>query len=277
MISVMIPTFNNEDTLELCLASFTDLANEMVMVDDCSDDGTVDILRSFAQDAPYRFVWERNNRRRGWVANRQRLLEMATGDVLLSTDSDCVLREDCINDLLTIAKQVSPKWGYHLSTIRLLGDVFHTSHTVIGGRDPNHAIWGRGGKERWFTNPTYSEEYLEDVHLNEYPGQPPLFHLGVHSDLRMVQRCYAREWMAATGGNEPYIPWLLAYVGISEEEFDEWAKQKALQICLSQGIQRYDPARWYPYPAVMQGELEKPRYWFVYDSDQIVARERVRG
>lgn len=277
MISVMIPTFNDEDTLEMCLASFAGLANELCVVDDCSEDSTLDILRQFAKNAPYRLVWEQNDRRRGWVENRQRLLGMATHDVLLSTDSDCVLRESCIGDLLRMAESLPPKWGYSLPVIALVGDVFHTDHRVIEGPDPNHSIWRKGGRERWFTNPIFSEEYLEDVAFaDEYPGQPPLFHLmSVKSDLRIVQRHYARQWFAATGGKEPFIPWLIEEAGITEDEFPAWVKHWALEICKCGGIQRYDPQKWYPYPAVMQEELTNPRYRFIYEGDQIVGRERV--
>lgn len=285
MITVMIPTFNDEDTLEMCLTSFIGLADEMVVVDDCSEDGTVDILRAFAQDPPFKFVWERNDRRKGWVANRQRLLEMATGDVLLSTDSDCVLREQCIPDLLTIARHLPLKVGYHLPTIILTGDIFHTRcDTVIGGPDPNHAIWRKGGKERWFTNPAHTEEYLEDVGFfrEPYPCQPPLFHLiGVKSDWRLIERQYGRRWLAATGGKEPFRSWLLREAKVSEEGFDEWVTQLGFRICIgvipkegvTGGVRRYDPEKWYPYPAAMQEELDNPRYRFIYEGDRIVGRE----
>ena len=184
MISVMFPTFNDEDILEMCLTSFAGLADEICAVDDCSDDGTLDILRQFAKTAPCRLVWEQNDRRKGWVANRQRLLGMATGDILLSTDADCVLREECINDLLEIAQGLTPKLGCSLPIIHLVGDVFHTDHRVIGGPDPNHSMWRRGGKERWFTNPNYSEEYLEDVYCAKYPRHPPLFQFD-HQESRL--------------------------------------------------------------------------------------------
>lgn len=274
MISVMIPTFNDEDTLGVCLHSFENFADEVCIVDDASTDSTPGII--FSLHFSYNLVYEQNPSRQGWVANRQRLLAMAGGDILLSTDSDCVLRESCKDDLRRTMGRLSPKQGVPLPTISLAGDVFHTNDRVIEGPDPNHSMWKRGGREWWFTNPLFSQEHLGDVTFgrNPYPGQPPLFHLkSVRSDWRIIQRQYAREWLA-DGGKEPFDQWLIGQFEI--EDLPEWTRRTALRLILSEGIRRYDAQEWYPYPAIMEEELASPRYRLVYEGDEIVGREKLR-
>lgn len=51
MISVIIPAYNSEKTLEACVSSvrkqtYTNL--EIIIVDDCSDDGTLNICKKLA-------------------------------------------------------------------------------------------------------------------------------------------------------------------------------------------------------------------------------------
>jgi glycosyltransferase involved in cell wall biosynthesis len=89
-VSIMLPCFNAGETLRFALASllaqtFTDW--ECVCLDDGSTDDTFSILTEIAK-RDSRFRVERFPENRGRGAARQRILELATGELLAFLDAD---------------------------------------------------------------------------------------------------------------------------------------------------------------------------------------------
>jgi len=89
-VSVLIPTYNSEKHLAECLDSvlaqdFSEM--EILVSDDCSSDGTVEIIRAYAaRDA--RIRWWRNSRNLGFVPNHNHVLRQAVGDYLKFIHAD---------------------------------------------------------------------------------------------------------------------------------------------------------------------------------------------
>ena len=88
MISVVIPAYNRENTIERCINSvlaqtYDDI--EVIVVDDCSSDSTVDIVESI-QDSRIRL--ERLDKNAGAAVARNRGTQLATGDYIAYQDSD---------------------------------------------------------------------------------------------------------------------------------------------------------------------------------------------
>ena len=86
--SVIIPAYNAEDTVEACIKSVLDqsLARErfeVILVDDGSRDGTAGIVERY----PVRYFRQENQ---GPAAARNKGAQLAKGDIILFTDSDCV-------------------------------------------------------------------------------------------------------------------------------------------------------------------------------------------
>jgi glycosyltransferase involved in cell wall biosynthesis len=91
-ISIVIPVYNElrwvEPLLERVLAAdCCGLTQEVVMVDDCSTDGTSQILEALAQRHP-EVKLIKQDRNRGKGAALRRGFEAATGDVILVQDAD---------------------------------------------------------------------------------------------------------------------------------------------------------------------------------------------
>lgn len=80
-LSASIICKNNEATIGRTLASIAPLASEIVAVDSGSTDGTIDLLERFGARV-IRSDWL------GYTATNQRAIEAATGDWVLSIDSD---------------------------------------------------------------------------------------------------------------------------------------------------------------------------------------------
>ena len=99
-VSVIVPVYNAERTLEDCIDSLLELDypkdnRELILVDNASTDGTAEILRQSAGES--RILFEG---RKGSAAARNRGLVNARGDVVAFTDSDCVVDKDWLRKIV---------------------------------------------------------------------------------------------------------------------------------------------------------------------------------
>lgn len=96
-LSLLVPTYNKCSYLELMLTSLTtqsDTNYELVVVDDGSTDATPAVVSRFASVLPQlRYVRQQNG---GRSKSRNRAIEVATGDLLIFTEDDYILRSDFI-------------------------------------------------------------------------------------------------------------------------------------------------------------------------------------
>ncbi len=102
-VSIIIPVFNEKDTLNLLLekveqANFAGLEKEIIMVDDCSSDGTTDILRELSKS--YKVFFHEKNQGKG-AAIRTAVKE-ATGDFVVIQDADLEYLPDDYDKLLPL-------------------------------------------------------------------------------------------------------------------------------------------------------------------------------
>lgn len=87
-VSVVVPTYNRSDTICYCLASLlaqTFPLGEIIIVDDCSTDNTVEIVKSISDPRIRCIVLEKNS---GAQVARNRGIREATGDWIAFQDSD---------------------------------------------------------------------------------------------------------------------------------------------------------------------------------------------
>ncbi len=88
-VSIIIPVYNEKNTLKLLLekvisADFSGLDKEIIMVDDCSTDGTTEILKELSKE--YKVLFHEKNQGKG-AAIRTAVKE-ATGDFIVIQDAD---------------------------------------------------------------------------------------------------------------------------------------------------------------------------------------------
>ena len=101
LISIIIPNYNGSQTIGKCLESifaFNDDDREVIVVDDCSEDGSLDVIGKY----PCRLI--QLEKHAGASAARNAGAFNSRGDVLFFIDADCLLKE---NTLLIIRNHLS--------------------------------------------------------------------------------------------------------------------------------------------------------------------------
>jgi glycosyltransferase involved in cell wall biosynthesis len=110
-ISVAMPTYNGEKFLREQLDSIynqTMRPDEVVVVDDCSKDGTVDILREYQQKYGLKFYVNEQNL--GYNKNFEKAIKLCTGDYIALSDQDDIWFPEKIEESYkTIFKYPSDK------------------------------------------------------------------------------------------------------------------------------------------------------------------------
>ena len=183
-ISVVIPTYNEQDGIEECIQSIfrnTFLPHEIIICDGMSDDNTKQIAENLD-------VTVLENKKRIASAGRNLGIEHASGDIIAFTDGDCIADKNWLlefnkafkddEELIGIGGKVIPAsprndieefWGnislrvimsfpdeaYFIKT-RTLNDAFITANCAYR----KEALQNVGGFDDWFGN------NAEDVDLS---------------------------------------------------------------------------------------------------------------
>ncbi len=92
-ISVIIPNYNGALTIGKCLESVFSPGHdsfEVIVVDDCSDDNSAEIIKNF----PCRLI--RLNKHSGASRARNTGVQNSDGEILFFIDADCILQKDTL-------------------------------------------------------------------------------------------------------------------------------------------------------------------------------------
>lgn len=141
-VSVAMATFNGERFLleQLdSLARQTLLPFELVVCDDGSTDGTLDILRRFQADAPFPVRIHRNERRLGAGFNFLSALGRCTGELLAFCDQDDIWKEH----KLSLCAEIMRDPG--IALVSHSARVFSSSSSFRPWAQPHHRsrVWRR--------------------------------------------------------------------------------------------------------------------------------------
>jgi O-antigen ligase len=127
LLSVIIITKNEEDRIETCLQSVLPVADEIILLDSGSKDRTVEISKKYT-DHVYETDWP------GYGPQKQRALEKAVGDWVLSIDADEALSHELAQEILTRLKGSPPEVGFKLPwAVTVFGKTLHYGRS---GRAP---------------------------------------------------------------------------------------------------------------------------------------------
>lgn len=125
-LSVIIICKNEVDRIEPGLASVSGWADELIVLDSGSEDGTVELARRYS-DQVIETDWP------GYGKQKQRALELASGDWVLSMDADEALDEELRREIDCVLSQARP--SHHAYALTWLTHAF--------GRDLSFGRWAR--------------------------------------------------------------------------------------------------------------------------------------
>ena len=89
LISVLIPCFNEKRTIEEIVNRINNLNNleiEIIIIDDCSNDGTKEILEDKIKAKVSKIIFNEKNHGKGYSINKG--IEIAQGSIILIQDAD---------------------------------------------------------------------------------------------------------------------------------------------------------------------------------------------
>lgn len=100
-VSIAIATYNGEKYLDEQLKSIfeqTHVNIEVIACDDCSTDGTIQILERYCRYTNFKYFL--NNKNLGYVKNFQKVISMCSGDFIALCDQDDIWMPTKIEELL---------------------------------------------------------------------------------------------------------------------------------------------------------------------------------
>lgn len=165
-ISVAMATYNGESYIEeqlISLAGQIRRPDEVIISDDCSTDGTVEIIKRFIAEHELNWRLLESKTNLGFKRNFRKALSFTTGDVVFLCDQDDVWCEDkieCIAGVFTNNSEVL---------------AVNSSFTVIDGEGLPHSLTESRGKNNYGMLPALSEtltkiSFADVFHRNISPG-----------------------------------------------------------------------------------------------------------
>ena len=107
-ISIAMATYNGARYLKAQLQSFIDQTrqpDELIITDDCSTDEIETIVRDFAQTAPFKVLFSRNEQNLGYCGNFNAALMKTTGGLVFLSDQDDVWFPEKIEHMVSVAER----------------------------------------------------------------------------------------------------------------------------------------------------------------------------
>ena len=105
LLSVVMPVYNERETIEEIIGRVMRLRIriELIVVDDCSTDGTRDLLTALQQQYGFRLILQPKNAGKGSALRRG--FEDVTGDVMVIQDADLEYSPEEYPDLIALIAQ----------------------------------------------------------------------------------------------------------------------------------------------------------------------------
>lgn len=120
-ISIITASYNYQDYIKETIQSILNQTYqdwELIIIDDCSSDNSVDIIKSFKDDRIKLIVNEKNL---GLAATVKRGIENSTGEWIAFLESDDIWEKDCLEKRVEIAKKY-PDIGLIFNSVEMFGE-----------------------------------------------------------------------------------------------------------------------------------------------------------
>lgn len=275
-ISIYMRVKDERDWIAASIASIRGIADEIVIVDNGSTDGTFEILRDMAHQENSRLkLWQKPELFHAALSNFA--LEQTTFRWVFRFDGDMVAHTSgphSIEKLRSRVLALNPHRHYliYLRHINLSGDLFHQdSREMVHIEEYIHTF----SEAARFIHPGRFEAVKFPFYYKPlFWYEPYVFHVNIKPARRMLLRYFWEDWMEL----KDYIryPTLEDYVKAHmTEEFNTSQWEEAESRCVSKIIQNhipFDQERFGPYPELLKPLLDDPKYRIQYENGHITRR-----
>lgn len=148
-ISVIIPNYNGSKTIHKCIQSIlnNNYKNfELLVVDDCSEDSSVSIIKSFKDP---RMKLLRNKKNSGPSKTRNKGIRTSKGEIILLIDSDAWVKEDWISQHVLAHKDID---------IDIIAGSVQGLHKTMIGQADDFCNW-------WTSIPLSKSKFVKKLHV----------------------------------------------------------------------------------------------------------------
>lgn len=160
-ITVIICVYNGEKFLDQCLSSVLrqTLKNiEVICVDDCSTDGSYQILEKY-QQADGRVKIIRNSKNSGLATSRNKALSVARGEYIQFVDADDYITPECCETLYKRCKELK------LDMLTFSGFNFDSNNNKIANNYWNFNPFPQKWNKTWFTYKD-CKDFISEIHVS---------------------------------------------------------------------------------------------------------------
>lgn len=273
-ISLLVPTQNAETTVEMCIRSFADFPDEMIVVDNGSTDGTKDIVRELEKEYEQVTFYDVPDLK-DLYENRQYAYERSRFDWIMRIDSDYVAHTDGEYNIQKLREFVlhHPRtWiptALGITQVNLVHDFLHTG--IPGDKEAGSHAHAEAPVSTLAARIVQWYPGLKFCRLGRWEGvrfQKRLRHEGIdipywfHCSFRtkdaLLVRFFRTRWREHGDFNK--YPTLHDYVVdqapvvFGTEDLHEAAERHYAQNLLPY-LQRYDPEEYYAYPRMIADHL----------------------
>jgi glycosyltransferase involved in cell wall biosynthesis len=219
--AALIPTFNDDYSLYLCLQSVAPFFDEVWINDDGSMDKTDEVMKwalaTYKNVKAHKMVTQS-----GWVDSTNTLFSLTDARYVFRIDADDIMYSKAVNE---IRKMKDAQEGcFMLGLQECWGDFHHSRRGLNVNWDPTHLfvdrelcdiVWIQGDAPTYYLVASTSTEKL-------FWPEPLFFHTpGVKSDMRCVQRTLILSWDIA--GRPCPLPEWPQYRALCSQEIHEKA------------------------------------------------------
>lgn len=179
-ISVAITTFNGEKYIREQLQSIlnqTIIPDEIIIVDDCSTDGTLHILKSFSDANFGLFQIYFNDYNIGYKKNFKKAISLCTGDYIFLCDQDDYWNPDKIERMITIMQNTQCS-------------VLSSSFSLIDKNSEKITI----KQKRGFSNQNFYKRKIKPNDLVKVPIDDLFFHNICQGCSMLINREIAKQF-----------------------------------------------------------------------------------
>jgi len=276
-ISIMVRVKDEADWIRSSVESIKSIADEIIVIDNGSTEGTYEILEEIASDEKGLIkLWRKPDLNHCDLSNFA--LEQTKFRWVLRWDGDMVAHTSGDYNIVNLRERLlslNPK-RYHLiylKHINLVGDLSHQDpKEMIHIEEYIHAFSERA---RYIHPGRFEAIKVPKYYRVLFWYEPYNFHVNVKPASRMLLRYFWEDWMELKDYKR--YPKLEDYVNDKiKDEFETDSWEEAKKLCVKRvcgNFMRYDPDIFGPYPALLKPYLEKPKYRLIYEGGKIVGRD----